>query len=247
MLVWLAMAAVTALALLPLAWFVLAGGRLRGRQDAALALHRAQLAELDRDLAENRLLPAEHAGARLEVQRRLLAEAEGAEPAATTGSPFLLVMTAALVPAVAVLIYAGDGGMPDYRARAVAAAQSATDTAANSRQAADAAVIEQLRAVLPQMDQHADKTRSGYVLLGNGELQLGRLAEAAAAWRRALDIRFDPALGAETAEAMTEAEARVSPQAAALFQRALAEAPPDVPWRRDAEKRLAEAKAKGAL
>ena len=43
-----------------------------------MALHRAQLAELDRDLAEGRIAAAEHANAVLEVQRRLLTAARRA-------------------------------------------------------------------------------------------------------------------------------------------------------------------------
>ena len=55
-------------------------GQARGRRESALTLHRAQLADLDRDLAEGRLAPAEHASAQLEVQRRMLRAAEGTDP-----------------------------------------------------------------------------------------------------------------------------------------------------------------------
>ena len=237
-LVWVGMAAVAVLALVPLGWAVLAGGRLRGRRDAALALHRAQLEELDRDLAENRLLPTEHAAARLEVQRRLLAEADHTEAGARTSSLFPVVLTAALVPAVAVVIYAADGGAPDYRARQMAAAQAQ----AGASTAEDEAVMARLRTTLATLDPHAESTRRGYLLLGNAELKLGHLPETADAFRRALAVRFDPSLGAETAEVITESESHVTPEAKALFQRALAEAPADVPWRKDAEKRVLEAK-----
>jgi cytochrome c-type biogenesis protein CcmH len=232
------MAAVALLALVPLGWAMLSGGRLRGRRDAALALHRAQLEELDRDLAENRLLPAEHAAARLEVQRRLLAEADQVEAGARTSSLFPVVLTAALVPAVALVIYAADGGAPDYRQRAAAAAQAQ----AGASTAEDEAVMARLRASLAKLDPHAESTRQGYLLLGNAELRLGHLPETADAFRHALEIRFDPSLGAETAEVITELESHVTPEAKALFVRALAEAPADVPWRKDAEKRVLEAR-----
>ena len=62
------------------------------------------------------------------------------------------------------------------------------------------------------------------------------------AWRTALATRFDPTLAAEAAEAITETEGRVTDEAAALFRRALVEAPADAPWRAMAQKRLAEAK-----
>jgi cytochrome c-type biogenesis protein CcmH len=241
MLIWVGIAAVAVVALVPVAWATWSGGRLRGRRDMALALHRAQLAELDRDLAENRLLPAEHVAARLEVQRRLLAEADEAEAGTRRSGPLTLVVTAALVPALALILYFADGGTPDYRARADAAAAQLADAARNSAMTRDMQIVQDLRLRLGTMDPHSEKTWRGYVMLGNAELQLGHLPEAADAWRSALKIRFDPSLGAETAEAITEVDARVTPEAAALFKRALAEAPADVPWRKDAEKRLAEA------
>ena len=64
-----------AIALAPLALSLRRTAAARGRQEAAIALHRAQLAELDRDLADGRIAAAEHANAVLEVQRRLLAAA----------------------------------------------------------------------------------------------------------------------------------------------------------------------------
>ncbi len=239
--IWLGLAAVTILALIPLAWSVLLGSRLRSRRDAALALHRLQLQELDRDLAEHRLLPAENAAAKLEVQRRLLAEAEQVEARTRTSGPWPVIATAVLVPLLALVIYAADGGTPDYRARARQAAAQAQESARDGAEVQDAALVARLRATLGGMDQHSETTRRGYVMLGNAELSMGHLPEAASAWRQALAVRFDPSLGAETAEAITEAEAHVTPEAAALFKRALAEAPKDVTWRKDAEKRVAEA------
>jgi cytochrome c-type biogenesis protein CcmH len=240
MLIWFALAGVAALALIPLALTVFTGSRLRGRRDAALALHRAQLAELDRDLAENRLLPAEHVAARLEVQRRLLAEADQQEAATRTSGPFPLVLAALLVPAVAILLYIGDGGAPDYKARALAATQQATDDAKAGANARDEELVARLRGTLTKLDPHSETTRKGYVMLGGAELELGHLPEAADAWRHAIAIRFEPNLGAETGEAITEAEAHVTPEAAGLFKRALAEGAADAAWRKDVEKRLKE-------
>ncbi len=213
---------------------MLRGGRLRGRRDAALALHRAQLFELDRDLAEHRLLSAEHAGAKLEVQRRLLAEADVEEAGARSSGPLLLVLTAAMVPAVALVLYAAHG-TPDYRAVAQAAQANAHVRAA----AEDEAMVGRLRATLATLDPHAEETRRGYVMLGRAELSMGHLREAADAWRSALAVRFEPDLGAETAEVISEADSQVTPEAADLFRRALAGAPADAPWRAEVVRRLA--------
>ena len=240
---WLALLALAVLTLAPLAWTVLRGGRLRGRRDAALALHQAQLGELDRDLAEHRLLPAEHVAAKLEVQRRLLAEADTAEAGARSSGPLVLVLTGALVPAVALVLYAAHG-TPDYR-QAAELAQANLHAQASVE---DEAMIGRLRATLATMDPHAEETRRGYVMLGRAELSMGHLHEAADAWRSALAVRFEPDLGAETAEVITEADAQVTPEAAGLFKRALAEAPADAPWRQDVTRRLAgtEVKARGS-
>ena len=238
---WLALLALAVLALAPLAFSMRGGGRLRGRRDAALALHRAQLGELDRDLAENRLLPTEHAAARLEVQRRLLAEADAGEAGARSSGLFPLVITAALVPAAALVLYAAHG-TPDYRARAADAAQQAQADQRAHATAEDEAMVARLRATLATMNPHAEDTRRGYVMLGRAELAMGHLHEAADAWRSALAVRFEPELGAETGELITEAEAHVTPEAADLFKRALAEAPADAAWRKDVEARVREEK-----
>jgi cytochrome c-type biogenesis protein CcmH len=68
------------------------------------------------------------------------------------------------------------------------------------------------------------------------------LPGAAEAWHKALDGRFDPMLAAQTAEAMTRVNGQVNSESAALFRRALAEAPADAPWRSIVERRLAEVK-----
>jgi hypothetical protein len=87
-----------------------------------------------------------------------------------------------------------------------------------------------------------EEARQGYVLLGSAEVSRGRLNAAADAWRTALATRFDPTLAAEAAEAMSEAEGRVTDEAAGLFRRALAESPADALWRPMAQKRLSELK-----
>lgn len=238
--IWFYLALVAMVALAPFGWAVWRGGRVRGRRDAAMALHRAQLVELDRDLAEGRLLDSEHAAARLEVQRRLLADAELTEAEGAKSGSLAVVLTAALVPALALLLYVKDG-TPNYRAKAAAAQEAAAAQGSSIEMARYAEITQQLKAALAKMNPGDVRARKGYVMLGNAELALGQLAEAANAWRTALAVQFDPTLGAETAEVITDSEGHVTPEAASLFKRALAEAPADVPWRKAAEKRVAEA------
>jgi cytochrome c-type biogenesis protein CcmH len=240
--IWVAALALAALTLAPLAFFTWRGGRLRGRQEAAVALHRAQLEELDRDLAEGRLLVAEHEAAKLEVQRRLLADAALPDGAASGAGRGFLQATVALIPAAAIGLYltSGHPGFPPPDS-AVAPRPAMASAADPARRAQDEALIAQLRNRLALMDPHAAQTLKGYEVLGNAELSAGHLPEAAAAWQHVLNDRFDPTLAAETAEVLTESSDHVTMQALSLFKRALAQAPADAPWRPMAEKRVAEA------
>lgn len=238
---WLIFAGLALLALAPAALFARRGGRLRGRRDAALLLHRAQLGELDRDLSEGRLLPAEHQAARLEVQRRLLAEAALGEASAGQSSPFLLVITSALVIAIAMVLYTVSG-TPDYAAKRDEAQRAEQEFERSKITSKDAYLVSRLKEALTKADQPPDQLRRGYMMLGRAELELGNMQESADAFRHGLAIGFDPFIGAETAEMITELNGSVTPEALGLFKRALAEAPKDAPWRASAQKRVDEAR-----
>ncbi len=235
--IWLAIVLLAAIALAPLALSLRRTAASRGRQEAAVALHRAQLVELDRDLADGRIAAAEHANAVLEVQRRLLAVAGGAEtePRSSSRGPVLFALV--LVPLGGLVLYLL-GGSPELPAVPLADRIAA----ARDREVREAALIGQLRQRLSQIDPHSEQARQGYILLGNAEASRGRLQEAADAWRTALAARFDPTIAAETAEALTEAHGQVDDEAASLFRRAIAESPADAPWRPMAQKRLSEMK-----
>jgi cytochrome c-type biogenesis protein CcmH len=234
--IWIGLLVVAIVAMLPLGLALRGGAMARGRRDAALALHRAQLHELDRDLAEGRIAATEHAQARLEVQRRLLAAAEAVEATPTRASRTPLLLVLGLVPLCAFILYLV-GGSPLMPAEPLAGRIAS----ARAEMAQADALLTQLRGRLATLDPHSDQARVGYTLLGNVESSRGDWAAAAAAWRVALADRFDPTLAAETAEAATRAEGSVSPASADLFRKALAAAPADAPWRSLAEQRLAQA------
>ena len=215
-------------ALVPLALSLRRQSAVAGRQAPALALHRAQLLELDRDLADCRIQPTEYATAVLEVQRRLLAAAAAPDVPPARASRLPLVLALLVIPLGAAGLYLV-GGHPELPAEPLASRNTA------------APLIQQLRNRIAQLDQGSDQARQGYVLLGNIEGQLGHLPAAAVAWRRALAIRFDPGLAVQVAEAQTMVDNKMSPASAALFRRALAEAPADAPWRTLVEDRLKQA------
>ncbi|HEY2618152.1 MAG TPA: c-type cytochrome biogenesis protein CcmI [Acetobacteraceae bacterium] len=235
--IWLGIVLLAAIALTPLALTLRRTAAARGRQEAAVALHRAQLAELDRDLADSRIATAEHANAVLEVQRRLLAAAAGAEAESHASSRAPVLLALLVVPLGAIVLYLL-GGSPELPAVPLVDRIAA----ARAREAQEAALIAQLRHRLGELDPHGEQAHQGYVLLGNAEASRGRLQEAADAWRTALTMRFDPTIAAEAAEAITEAQGHVTEEAAMLFRQALAQSPADAPWRPMAEKRLSELK-----
>lgn len=212
----------------------------RGRRAAALALYRAQLDELSRNRAENRIGEAEHALAVREVERRLLAA--DATPDAETGSRAglgMLLGVLVVIPLAALALYlpAGDPGLP--------AAPLAPRLAAEQAQHREMArAIAELRQKIATLDPRSEEAREGLLLLGRAEAENGDFAAAASAWRQALADRFDPALAAAAAEAETRAAGHVDATAADLFREALAKAPAGAPWRALAEQRLAEAGAR---
>jgi cytochrome c-type biogenesis protein CcmH len=230
--IWIALAALAAVALAPLAIGLRREARARGRRDADIALHRAELEELDRDAADGRIAPADHATATLEVQRRLLAAADAADAPVRDTRRWKLLAAMAAVPVAAFALYLlnGEPDMPDA-------------PLAERREAAahDAAIIDQLRAKLATMDPKSEQTRQGYMILGNAEEARGDFADAATAFRTALKIRFEPVLAARAAESLARSEGKVTPESADLFRQALAAAPADAPWRRFAEDRIKEA------
>jgi cytochrome c-type biogenesis protein CcmH len=235
--IYAAIVLLAAVALAPLAWVLARQNTGFGRRESALRIQRAQLAELDRDLADGRIAPAEHATAKLEVERRMLATADSAEAPARQGSVLPVAVALLLVPVLAVGLYVRSQGRPDLPAAPLPqriVAQAKENSAAE-------ALINKLRDKLATLDQTSEVARQGYILLGNAEDSRDHLADAAVAWHKALSIRFDPGLAALTAEAQTRLEGRVSEESLGLFRRALAEAPADAPWRQIVEQRLAEA------
>ena len=106
----------------------------RGTRDLTVELHRTQLRELDRDLAEGRILPAEHVTAKLEVQRRLLAAAGTDDAAASTGKRWPVLATLILVPVAAIGLYAVSGSKPMM--------PSSNGSAEQAKSAEEASLIE---------------------------------------------------------------------------------------------------------
>ena len=231
---WLAFLLLAVASVLPVLLTLRRSAPMPSRKAAALALYRAQLGELDRDLAERRIAASEHAAASLEVQRRLLAAAEVRETFPPPGQREPVVLAAAMVLAVAVCLYALHG-RPELPARAPNSMPVSGGEAAEGR--------AQPQGMIDSADRVADAARQEHIEQGDDAQRRGDLAGAAALWRQALAIRFDPVLAVRTADAESTLEGRIGFHAATLFRRALATVPSDAPWRPMVEHRLAEAAA----
>src|SRR5579863_1880384 len=74
--IWTVFALMTGAAVLCALWPLARKRREREGEARAVAFYKAQLAEIERDVARGQLPPAEAAGARIEAARRLIAASE---------------------------------------------------------------------------------------------------------------------------------------------------------------------------
>jgi cytochrome c-type biogenesis protein CcmH len=193
-------------------------------QTRAIAFHKAQLAEIDRDVERGQLPPSEAAGARAEAARRLIAASEAAKAAAATdagagdGRAFTRRRVAALaivvlVPGVALGLYArlGSPNLPDQPILS---------------RAADPARSGDIEAALAKIEAHLiahPDDGLGFKVIAPVYMHLARFDEAAKAYGEALRLLGeDASLRADYGEALTAAAGGiVTAQARAAFEQAL--------------------------
>lgn len=163
----------------------------RGRRQAAVDFHRAQLSEVAEERRLGRLGEREHAEAQLEIERRLLAASTLADDTPAPAHRFSLRLAglALVLPVAALALYlpAGNPLLP-------AAPLAPRIAAAEARLRQDQAMLTLLQAKIATLDPASEEAREGYVLLGKLRADLGDAAGAAEAWNRALAIRFDQKL-----------------------------------------------------
>lgn len=232
MIFWLVMGVMTATAL-----FAVIGPLLRRPSlpagDNDLAVYRDQLAEIDRDLGQGTIAPADAEAARIEVSRRLLAAADRAgqtvqaraesEPAAGSGFWRKAAATALLVlPVGAVVLYLalGSPGLPGQPlAERLAHARAAEATADKTEASTLTGMVGRVEAYLAQ---HPDDGR-GWEVLAPIYMRFERYDDAVKARRNAARLLGETGERvAAVGEAMTAAAAGiVTPAAKAEFARAL--------------------------
>ena len=213
---WISTGLLTLLVLALLCWPLLRrrSGDGASRRAINTAIYRDQLADLERDLASGTLSQAEYAGAREEIERRVL-EDVAADTAPTDTAPRRLPRTALALadtlPLAAALLYV------------VLGTPAALNPAARQGPQASAAEIEKMVATLAARLEKDPGNLEGWAMLGRSYLVTGRLAEAAKAFDKA-----GPAMEASTelmlqvAELSAELnEGRIEGRGRELLQRVL--------------------------
>ena len=158
--IFLLMLVLALLLMLPLFFSLRQGRILRERRETALAIHRAQLDELAKDFQESRIGAPEYAGAKLEIERRLLNADSLANSRLDGNARGLLVTVAVLVPFMAFLLYL-PGSTPDIPSEPHA--QWVLRQQAEHKQAQT--VIAALRAKLATIDPNSVEASEGQAYL----------------------------------------------------------------------------------
>jgi cytochrome c-type biogenesis protein CcmH len=192
------------------------------------AIYRDQLAELQREANAGRVTATEAALAATEIQRKMLASADAADPTAAAtatpvrgwAAPAALILIAAILPigSLAVYLSVGSPGLPSYafdpgRAAAEAKAQQA---------AAEAdALVKQL---VDRLRQEPSSLK-GWILLAGLYRSLHRNTEAAQAFERVYELSGnDVRYAGDYGEALiVAADGDVTPNARAVFERVMKE------------------------
>lgn len=211
-----------------------------------LAVYRAQMAELDRDLTRGLVAPEEAAQARTEIARRILETDTARETAAPARQPAVLagalVVFALLGSAFLIYPRLGAPGYPDLplatRLQISEAERQARPSQAEmeaqappapppAMEPSDAALLDQLRATA--RDRPDDL--QGQMLLARSEAGLGNYAAAARAQARVVALKAGAATAADHATQgellIAAAGGAVSAEAETALRQALALDPQD--------------------
>jgi len=211
----------SALAALVAVWPLLRGARRGGPVSSDAAFYKAQLGEIERDVARG-LLPADQAaGARVETARRLIAasaeEGEGAVADAPGRRRWAAIAIVVAAPVVALALYA-DLGRPDLADSPLAERKVETHGVAG----VEAALARVERQIAANPDNGP-----AWALVAPVYMKLGRFDDAAEAYRQSLRLNGERAgMRADYGEALVGAAGGVvTADARAAFDKALAEEP----------------------
>lgn len=189
------------------------------RDASNAAILRAELAELDADLARGALAPEKHAEARRELERRVLEETSAAASTAPQrASPWAAAALASLLPVAAVLLYLvlGTPEALGPQARAPAGADGGHQFTREE--------VEKMVADLAARLEREPDNAKGWIILARSLAVMNRNEEAAQAFERAVRlVPDDPDLLADYADTLAVAQGGgLAGKPLELAQRALA-------------------------
>lgn len=175
------------------------GSTGRGERDAAnIQLYRDELADLEREHAAGTLAAQEYREAKEEIERRLLEDVAPAAPARDAAAParrasrWAALAIAIALPLVAVLVYLRFGDMQALEPGAQQAGHQVTP--------------EQIAVMVDKLAQRMQQNpgdAQGWAMLGRSYAVLGRFAESAQAYARAVAlVNNDAALLADYADSL---------------------------------------------
>ncbi len=218
---WIVLAGMTGLAALAAVWPLIRGARRGASVPADAAYYKAQLGEIERDVARGFLPADEAAGARVEAARRLIAASEAAAEGAVADAPGLrrgwAIAIVVAAPVVALALYA-DLGRPDLPDSPLA--ERKVDTRGMAGVEAALAHVEQQLAANPD-------NGPAWALVAPVYMRLGRFDDAVEAYKQSLRLNGeDAARRADYGEALVGAAGGiVTADARAAFDKALAQKP----------------------
>ena len=228
MTLWLLLAAITALALVLMLRPILWGRRgVTSRETLETAIYRDRLTEVKRDLERGLLSPAEAEAAEAEISRRMLKVAEARHSAAmeapaTRSRWVAAALVTAVLPLGTVILYLMLGA-PDQPNHPFQARQAEPEAATQHSGIDMGEAIERLAERLEQNPEDLE----GWILLGRSYASEGRYAEAAEAFRRAVELSGNQPelLGAYGETLVAAAEGIVTPEARRVFEEMTAAEP----------------------
>jgi cytochrome c-type biogenesis protein CcmH len=182
-------AAMTAVAVGALLWPLFRQRGTPERSSFELGVYRDQLAEIERDVERGLIGPAEAAGARLEIERRILRAAPDPAAAAPADPPGggrrrYVLAAAVLVPVLALGLYSALGA-PDLPDRPFASREDRQQ--GDPEQPNIEAMVARLEARLAASPDDLD----GWLMLGRSKGALGEHRAAIEAYRRAQELAAD--------------------------------------------------------
>lgn len=186
------------------------------------AVYRAQLDDLERDVARGVIDRQDASTTKLEIERRLIAsDSQKAAPPAQPVSPILAVGLALAMPAVAALIYLAHGspGVPDHPYTAPTAEAAAAGGSTAPGHIDFAAAATRLEQDLKEHPEDAEK----WLLLARTLAEIGNWQKSADAYHRVIELTGgDADIFAGYAEMLVmDAQGIVTPAARSAFESAL--------------------------